>query len=393
MPTSQLTKGRGVATRRQQTRSPGQGSVMKLDDRRGWRGQISLPGGRRLSKQLATKKAAEEWVVEQLQLLRTGRLATRKSMTLDEWMTQWRSLRVRSFSTLEIERIHYRRYFSSLANTSIDRLTPMVLRHFFESLEARFKIENPPLGRPHTVRLCHSLMRTSLGDAVEAGVLGVNPMHSVKRPKIPSPEPKYLTVDDVRKLVAVVDETGEIGGLAVHLMLRLGLRRGEALGLLWRDVNLETGEISVEQQLQRIPNPQSPGRTHLGRVPLKTQGSVRTLIADGALLDKLRKFRNSQTTPSDLDDFVVAQFDGSPIDPSNFTSWLARMGRSIGIHVSPHRLRHTAATLMLNQSVPLSTIGAVLGHTDARTTLIYARVTKDTKTAALSTLGGFLDSL
>ncbi|MFI5035451.1 MAG: tyrosine-type recombinase/integrase [Acidimicrobiales bacterium] len=366
---------------------------MKLPDRRGWRGQISLPGGRRLSKQLSTKRAAEEWVVEQLQRLRTGRLATRKSMTLDEWMTKWRSLRVRSFSTMEIERIHYGRYFSTLANTSIDKLTPMVLRHFFESLEARFKTENPPTGRPHTVRLCHSLLRTSLGDAVEAGVLGVNPMHSVKRPKIPRPEPKYLVVDDVKKLVALVDESGEIGGLAVHLMLRLGLRRGEALGLLWGDVNFETGEIRIQQQLQRIPSPDFPGGTHLDRVALKTQGSVRTLVADDALLERLKSLRESEMTPSAPDDFVVAQFDGSPIDPSNFTGWLAKVGRSIGIHVSPHRLRHTAATLMLNQSVPLSTIGAVLGHTDARTTLIYARVTKDTKSAALITLGSYLDSL
>lgn len=321
---------------------------MRLPDRRGWRGQISLPGGRRLSKQLSTKKAAEEWVVEQLQLLRTGRLATRESMTLDEWMTQWRSLRVRSYSTMEIERIHYQRYFSTLASTSIDRLTPMVLRHFFESMEARFKFENPPTGRPHTVRLCHSLMRTSLGDAVEAGVLGVNPMLSVKRPKIPRPEPKYLTVDDVKKLLTAVDESGEIGGLAVHLMLRLGLRRGEALGLLWEDVNLETGEISMQQQLQRIPNPDSPGRTHLDRVPPKTQGSIRTLVADDALLERLKAVRESETTPTAPDDFVVAKFDGSPIDPSNFTSWLANVGKSIGVHVSPHRLRHTAATLMLN---------------------------------------------
>ncbi len=48
---------------------------------------------------------------------------------------------------------------------------------------------------------------------------------------------------------------------------------------------------------------------------------------------------------------------------------------------------------MLNQSIPLSAIGAVLGHTDVRTTLIYARVTRDIKTAAISALGEFLDAL
>ena len=69
------------------------------------------------------------------------------------------------------------------------------------------------------------------------------------------------------------------------------------------------------------------------------------------------------------------------------------LGRSTGMLVSPLRLRHTVATLMLNQSIPLTTIGAVLGHTDARTTLVYARVAKDTKTAAISTLGEFLDAL
>ena len=366
---------------------------MKIDGRKGWRGQISLPGGKRFSKQFATKKAAEEWVVEQLQLLRTGRLATKKSMTLDEWMTQWSELRVRSYSTKEIERIHYQRYFSSLSKISLDKLTPMVLRHFFESLESRFNVENPPHGRPHTVRLCHSLMRTSLGDAVEAGVLGVNPMLAVKRPRIPKAEPKYLTIEEVRRLVDAADASGDIGGIAVHLMLRLGLRRGEALGLLWKNINFSTGEISVEQQLQRIPNPENPEVTHLGRVVLKTQGSVRTLIADPSLLAKLEDLRDQAFAASEPDDFVIAQIDGSPIDPSNYTKWLSKLGRSIGVHVSPHRLRHTAATLMLNQSIPLSTIGAVLGHTDARTTLIYARVTRDTKTAAISALGEFLDAL
>jgi integrase len=365
---------------------------MKILDRRGWRGQLYLPGGKRVSKQFATKKAAEEWVVEQMTLLRTGKLATRKSMTLDEWMTQWMALRVRSYSTMEIERIHYARYFKVLSKISLDKLTPMVLRHFFESMESKFKSEKPPLGRPHTVRLCHSLMRTALRDAVEAGVLGVNPMESVKRPRIPKAEPKYLTLDEAKRVIDAVNESGHAGAIGVHLMLRLGLRRGEALGLVWDNVNFASGEIRIEQQLQRVGGVKGSGPTYLSRSVLKTQGSVRTLIGDPWLMRLLEDVRDSPFARSGPNDFVVALPGGRPIDPDNFTTWLSKIGKSIGVHVSPHRLRHTAATLMLNEAVPLTTIGAVLGHTDSRTTLIYARVTKDTKNAAIGILGDLLSS-
>jgi integrase len=382
-----------MTNRRRQTRSPGQGSVMKVPGRKGWQSEIVLPGGRRLNKQHPTKKAAEEWAVSQLQLARSGQLASRRSVTLDDWMKQWMALRVRAYSTKELERIHYQHYFNSLAQVSIDKLTPMVLRHHFETMELNFVKAKPPLGRPHTVRLCHSLLRTALGDAVEAGVLAVNPMHAVKRPRIPRSEPKYLALDEVGRVLKAVTSSGEVGAIAVHLMLRLGLRRGEALGLLWENIDFETGAVAVEQQLQRVPNPLNPEVTHLDRVTLKTQGSRRILVADDSLVAMLKDLRGHQLTRSGPRDYVVAQLDGSPIDPSNFTKWLAAVGKSINVHVSPHRLRHTAATLMLNQAVPLTTIGSVLGHTDARTTLIYARVTGDTRSAALSGLGQLLDTL
>ena len=151
-------------------------------------------------------------------------------------------------------------------------------------------------------------------------------------------------------------------------------------------------EASERTAQARYP-PSSLHVSEVGRVVLKTQGSVRTLIADPSLLAKLEGLREQAFSAAEPDEFVIAQIDGSPIDPSNYTKWLSKLGRSVGVHVSPHRLRHTAATLMLNQSIPLSAIGAVLGHTDVRTTLIYARVTRDIKTAAISALREFLDAL
>jgi site-specific recombinase XerD len=67
------------------------------------------------------------------------------------------------------------------------------------------------------------------------------------------------------------------------------------------------------------------------------------------------------------------------------------VGRSIGVVVRPHRLRHTSATLMFNGGVSIEAVGKVLGHTDIKTTSVYARVLDETGSAALETLATDLD--
>jgi integrase len=389
--TRSLAERGSVATRRSQVRSPGTGSIIKVEGRKGWRASVVLPGGRRPSRQFTTKRDAEGWLREQLELARSGRLPAATGVTLGEWMERWLSQRVRAYATKEVDRIHWERYGAALGHIKLERLTAMELRHFFETLEERFLREKPPLGRPHTLRLTYTVLRTSLRDAVEAGLIAINPMTAVRRPRLPRPEPKFLTLEETRRLIEAVDRSGAPEAIGVHLMLRLGLRRGEALGLFWRDVDLRTGEIAILQQLQRVPNPERPGRTHLERVPLKTHGSVRKLVADGALLQILRVADESRRRLCIPGEFVVTQMSGDPFDPSNFAGWLTRLGISVDVKVSPHRLRHTAATLMLNSSVPLTSIGAVLGHTDSRTTLVYARVTEATKVQAISVLGETLE--
>ena len=112
--------------------------------------------------------------------------------------------------------------------------------------------------------------------------------------------------------------------------------------------------------------------------------------ASGSLLDRLRKLDNElQPKPAD---FVVT-LEGEPVDPQLMTRWLSNRSKEIGIPCSPHRLRHTAATLMLNEVGSISTVSTFLGHTDLKTTSVYARVLNDTSEAAAAALSEVVDNL
>ena len=180
-------------------------------------------------------------------------------------------------------------------------------------------------------------------------------MTKVKRPAVPRPEPKYLTGDELKRLLDYLARDGDPRELAVQLMVRLGLRRGEALGLTWADVDLDTGRISVALQLQRIPDPSDPALHVLSRVPLKTAASRRSVRATGTLLERLRQLHTSSHPP---DGEFLVQLGRRPVDPQNLTQWLSTRSKEVGITCSPHRLRHTAATLMLNETGSIATVSS-----------------------------------
>ena len=110
------------------------------------------------------------------------------------------------------------------------------------------------------------------------------------------------------------------------------------------------------------------------------------------MLDGLAHLYKSAGAP-EKGNFVISLNDGFPVDPDAFSHWLTAIGRSIGVVVSPHRLRHTSATLMLNGGVSIEAVGKVLGHTDSKTTSVYARVLDETSSAALQKLAIDLDGI
>jgi integrase len=108
------------------------------------------------------------------------------------------------------------------------------------------------------------------------------------------------------------------------------------------------------------------------------------------LLERLRA-QHATHLPRDSD-FLVKS-GRRPVDPQNLTQWLSMRSKEIGITCSPHRLRHTAATMMLNETGSIATVSSFLGHTELRTTSVYARVLTSTSDDAAAALGEAVDRL
>jgi integrase len=308
---------------------------------------------------------------------------------LGEWMEHWLRHRRRAPNTLAHEWSHYRTHFGVIREIPVAELTTFHCRAWLDDLRFRLQEQKPPQGQPHTVQHCYNLLRSSLNGAVEFGLMDRNPVAAIPRPRIPKPSPKFLMPEEVERVMRLVNRSGDPRAVAVNLMLRLGIRRGEALGLTWGDIDFDDSTISISHQLQRIENPERPGRSWLQRVALKTSASARTLTVDEHLARYLAELRSTRADTTQ-DDFVVRSRDGGPVDPDGVTSWLRKLGMREGVVCTPHRLRHTAATMMLRHEIALPTVGAVLGHTDVRTTSVYARVMDSSKEEALRTLGTVL---
>ena len=147
------------------------------------------------------------------------------------------------------------------------------------------------------------------------------------------------------------------------LELTTGMRRGEILGLKWRDLNLETGELNIKRQL-----------TTKGISVPKTKSSIRTVLLPPDMLDLLREMK--KTAKYDWI-FPSPVKEGEPRNPTAITKrFRIMLERAHCKHVRFHDLRHTFATMALENGMDVKTLSAMIGHISSATTLnIYSHVT------------------
>ncbi len=370
-------------------RGNGEGSIHRYKSRPGWRAQAFLSGGRRPTKMVPTIKAGRDWIRSQHDLDAKQRLSPRpEPLLFGEWLQIWMKARKDKVAphTFDNEQSLARRYLVPLDDLPLTAITEGQIDDWLSRIDHQGKVAKPGIGTPHVVRQCFSLASVIFRDAVRHRLLETSPMARVPRPKVPPPSPKFLEEHEVKAVLEACVASGDPRALAVILMARLGLRRNEALGLIWDDLDFEAGVLNVTMQLGRTTD-----NAQLIRRELKTLTSKRTLRISGQLLDLLRQVESSRALSGFETDFLITLDGKGPTDPDAMSRWLGGIGKSLNIHVTPHRLRHSAATLMLNHGVPLEAVGRVLGHGDLKTTAVYARVLDSSSDRAVDVLAQVLD--
>lgn len=181
------------------------------------------------------------------------------------------------------------------------------------------------------------------------------------------PPIRLLDDEECRRLLA--DDGEPVWDCMVLLALRTGMRLGELLGLDWSAVDLAHGVVAVRQSIVQglVTSP----KNHRSRTIPLDQETVASLARLGPLRAGL----------------VFHQADGRPFSTWNAGDALGRVCRRVGVrHVGWHTLRHTFATQLCQERVPIRDVQVLLGHSTLAMTERYAHVTQSNLATAVSVL-------
>jgi len=341
-----------------------------------------------------------------------GRLiATTRGLTVAEYFSEWAAGTVAHQVAIGELRESTADNYLDLADRMIvpylgrhrlEELKPVHLREWLATLRRTITAR----GRPYssrTVQLAHAILRRALNDAVRDEVVPRNVALLVRSGRVTSRDVEPLRPDELRRLLAA--SPGDRLHALWLLLISLGLRRGEALGLHWDDIDLERRTLSVRRSLQRRRTdertPSGRRRGHLVEVDTKTASSVRTISLPSVLVEALIAHRARQETeiaiaPVWVDPNLVFTTQlGTWLDPRNvYGYWHALCDRAGVRRCRPHDLRHTAASVLLMQGADMRTVMEILGHTRMATTSdLYTHVLAEVKADAAQRMDTFLRGL
>ncbi len=286
---------------------------------------------------------------------------------LDQWLDDMRdSVSLRTWTNREsLVRIHVKSH--SVGSRKLCKLSPEHLRSFYREKLVTLS--------PSTVGRLHDVIKKACNEQVhEYKRLRSNPANDVKPPKNHTRDMDVLKPEQLTRLLETVRGSRYEGIIVLGAVC--ALRIGEALSLRYEDIDLDAGTISIRRTLWK-------GKTY----PPKTPSSRRTLALPQTGLDALRRHCKKHDNPTT--GFMFQTSNGNPIAHEAFWRWgwksaLRDAGLDERLHY--HDLRHCAASLLLNQNVPVPIVSRYLGHANPSVTLkVYAHIIDGTSgTAALA---------
>ena len=350
-----------------------------------------------------TRKAAGEALREKLGSVDRGTHVAPNKVTVGEHMAEWLDgLELRPSTVASYRknvRLHVTPHIGALR---LEQLTGTRLTALYRQLRETGRADGNGGLSASTVRYVHTIIHAGL-DAAVGEYLVVNPADRAKPPSAESakaPEMHCWTAGELRAFLDQRAQAQDELTIAWSLLAATGMRRGEALGLRWGDVDVESARLSVRRSVTVVKNKGQGEEIIVG--PPKS-GKARTIDLDPGTLAALKAHKAAMGTLSLAlardDAYVLANLDGAVRHPERFSRRFVAaviaarkaVGEDVLSTIRLHDLRHTHATLLLADGIPVKVVSERLGHANAMITLgIYAHVMPGMQGEAAAKFGALL---
>jgi len=382
-----------MAPKSTKRRSPGEGSVWAYQTKAGERWAIGHPsfGTRRNASGWGkTKRTAQQALRDMLTDASRGELVDPSRQPLGAYLEEWAAGLRLAPSTIASYRKNIRLHIApALGTVPLAALTTERIDRLYRDLErgGRADHRQGESLSPRTVRYVHTILSAALGAAVKTRRLARNPAGDASPPtarQAKAPEMHPWTASQLAAFLGWAREHAPAGFPLWHVLAFTGMRRGEALALRWRDVDLDAATVRIRRSAGMIRN----AGEGAGVVEGDTKsGKPRLVDLDAptvAVLRAHKRERGALALQLARDDALVfGDIEGQHRNPEHvsrqFARDIARARDVLGGQALPvirlHDLRHTHATILLTAGVPVHVVSQRLGHASAVVTMtVYAHV-------------------
>lgn len=358
-------------------------------ERRGknrWR--LNAPGGtgpdgkRKIYRKVVeapSERAAKKLLAEFVAQVQTGVYIEPSKLTLKDFAERW--LKDGKPDLAPKTRHRYTevlaRVIDAMGHLKLEQIKPLHLVEFYNNLREEGVRKDKRKGKlsESTVLYHHRVLSAMFNDAVRWGLIASNPAGRVDTPKPKKAQVAYYDDKQTAALLAALETAPLQFKAAVLLEIATGLRRGELMGLEWQDVDFDAGTIEVRRASQYLPE-----KGVFTKEP-KTETSKRTIAVPASVMAVLKQHKAAQAEHrlkvGDLwegSNRLFTTWKGGPMHPDTITKWFRQFVRKHNLPpITILGLRHTSATLLIAEGVPLKSVSSRLGHSNISTTAnIYA---------------------
>jgi integrase len=338
-------------------RPSGEGSLFFSQSQKTWMAEICLPDGTKKRKKNKLQRVVRAWLETEKEALRRGTWVSTEAVLYGDFLDRYlKEVAIHALRPKTQETYNYvinKHIRPALGKMRIVAIRPDHLSSLYASvLESGLS--------KHSVRYIHRIIRRTLGIALKWGLVGRNVADAVTPPTPVVHEIKPLTIDEVKRLLKVLEDDRLYAFYA--LISTTGIRKGEALGLQKDDLNLDSATILIRHSLAQI---HGIGLT-LGEP--KSVKSRRELAIPAFTVEVLRSHLTNHPNSSN---YVFATNNNTPFSPRNILRHFK--AKLIEANLPPktriHDLRHSFISWLIQSGQDIKTIQAVAGHSQASMTL------------------------